>query len=155
MNQTTLGRIFGEQSMLVSVRWQEEPDRDGYELAVDVYEADKWGAPRMNGDEVRARGRVDGRLIVMARGLSGTGALVDVINDVVEDAARKAFHLYALRRTLREADRALFALDHDGGHGEEVASGVRELWSVSDPDTWKAYADKRDAILRWIEVLSE
>lgn len=46
---------------------------------------------------------------------------------------------------------ALFAMDHDGGHGLDVEEGVRQLWIAADGATRGRYDDKAKELRAWME----
>lgn len=80
------------------------------------------------------------------------GAIVDIIRRSTEDVVRATLTDFTFRGLLnRRLDFALFAVDHDDGHGpQRVAAGVRELWAQSGAKTWEDCAQRRERILAWM-----
>lgn len=116
------------------VRGGISPDEPGSEL------------PRLH-----AVSELDAKLI-RATQVRGTGPLVKLIDGAVQTVATKVLTASAFHAALtRRLDFALFAVDHDDGHGpERVAAGVRELWAQSGAKTWEDCAQRRERILAWM-----
>lgn len=155
-----IGSILRDFDAHLSVRWRTgapllERSADGLEMEARIYEAGRDGIPFRGGDSSAVTHSIDGRLLASLQRTGGGGPLIDAIMRQVRDSSERVIREHTLRRLVRRIDQALFAMDHDGGHGPDVASsGVRELWAASDPDTWRGYAEKREAALRWIEEFS-
>jgi len=130
------------------------PLADEVQFRATLIEGDALGLPPPGNIDIRARESISGPQYARLTRDSGRGALVDALMRASSRAAIATFEPFALQRICRRIDFALFALDHDGGHGAEVERGVRELWLASGPDTWKAYADRRKAVLRWLDLES-
>ena len=152
MNVSNFGRVLGDFGAMLDVRFRNAADHDSIEHRVALYDPPPMGLPGPDALETHGRGAVDGRLMVSLQHSRGSGALIDTFVREVERTAKGVFELHALQRLVRRFDFALFALDHDGGHGVEVERGVRELWLASGSDTWSAYAAKRAEVLKWCET---
>lgn len=150
-NSRELAAILGDTTVLVSTSWREEPTGD-LRLGMVSYETDKQQLP-IRGSEMSSRYTISERALVSVTSQRGRGPALDLVMHALERSAKRVFELRALYRLLKNADMALFALDHDGGHGTSVSAGVRELWAASGPDTWAAYAKKREELMAWIEVM--
>lgn len=154
MNASSFGAILRDTTAVVRIAWQMPATFDGYQMRVAAYEAGPDGIPMYGGDTSMIAANLDGRLFAQVE-TRGGGALLSTIRHMMDRAVRDVLDTHHLRRIVRRIDAALFALDHDGGHGVEVERGVRELWTASGADTWKAYATKREEVLRWLEVFAK
>lgn len=136
---------------LLQVDLRRTLDDDGLSLHANVYDTGSDGFPRGDGVRDHVVFRMDGRLVRLA-GTRGHGAIVDLIDRGTRDVMRDLLSAFAFRRLLnKRLDFALFAVDHDDGHGpERVAAGVRELWAQSGAKTWEDCAARRERILAWM-----
>ncbi len=154
MNEVSLSRVLGDFSALLDVsesRSMMSVDADEYSYHVALYETDRDGMPVRHGSQLHTKVSFDGRLVASLTRSRGRGALVEHLVTSMRQGADLLFEQYALRRLVRKIDFALFAIDHDGGHGVDVESGIHELWRASGADTWAAYAKRREEVLRWLE----
>lgn len=160
MNASSFGAVLGETTTLVRLIWDRGPDDDLYRLRAAAYQAGMDGIPIRDREAHFAETHLSG-MYVAATETRGRGPLIDMVRHLMQETATKVLSESALRRlarridAVRYLDAALFALDHDGGHGIEVERGVRELWTLSGADTWAAYAAKRDEVLRWLTVFAQ
>lgn len=144
--------IYGE--------WRTAEDHDAYEFRASAYDADREGIPRSSDLTTHSIGAVSGRLVVAAR-TTGAGPLLSAVREVVRETVERTFEEHTLLRLaarltpIRNLDAVLFAIDHDNGHDLAVETAIRELWQLSGEDTWKAYAVKRDQLLRWLAAFAD
>lgn len=139
--------LDSEFRALLHFRLTDDGIRDLVRVDTALYEADKDGIPVLDGNEAQVGRDVE----IKVWHHSGGGALVDLLRNELRHATERIVPRYILRHLVRHIDFALFAIDHDGGHGLEVEHGVRELWLASGSDTWAAYATRRKALFRWLK----
>lgn len=144
-----MDRVLGPVSMHLAIDWHQADMVDGIELRTRAYEADRQGYPMRGGDSVYGITTIMQPALRVAQ-VGGTGALVDLVRREVSGAAERIIRHYLVRQMFRGAAFAFFAMDHDEGHGPDMAEGLRTLWAQS-PECWPSYLEKQKTIMRWLE----
>lgn len=141
---------LGDFGMIIRVRWLRDEFSDSFEMHTRLDGANaNLAVPLLRKERETLQSKIKVPAIELVQS-DGGGRLAALVEDVSVRSIRRVTEYFLLRRSAPLLDFALFALDHDGGHGLEAADAVSQLWTAS-PQAHEDYRQRTKALLNWAE----